>query len=502
MTSGVVGVLLCLSVASRVAAQESPPRPEPPTEVARLAGDGRVETAVALSQAGWETATVAVLARADDPSDALGGTVLAGSLDAPLLLSARDRLPVAVATELRRLGVDEVRLLGGAQALDDQVGDDVRALGAEVVRHSGEDRYATGVAVARAVGETGTAYLVPGEGRTTSEAIDALAVGALAAARGVPLLPTPSGDPPETSQPSAETTLPEPLAAYLREFQPRVREIGPVYARFGTVLADQYSVSTLAGADRYETARALFGEWASDRRPTAGTVLLGDGTRGADLLAAGALAARLDAPLLLIDGRDPSASPTTYAALDAIGTRLDDLLVVGGPAAVSNDVVAAALHPDSQILQPPGGQIATYPEGEDPRTLEDQRLETSAYLIAAPSQTDPEVDQLAQVTLRNTGTRPIVRGFTAGGCAGPRTITSQQWDGRSWRSSPYTSRHLQPLRCPDNVPVPQWLDPGAEVAYPFPTRALGQYRIDLDAPLDLSVLVEVLGCRGCDGTST
>ncbi len=484
----VVAAFVCLAVAAPGLAQELAEVPaEPTTEVVRLAGGDRIDTAVAMSQMGWETSTVAVLARADDPADALGGTVLAGSLDAPLLLSARDRLPSTVGAELRRLGVEEVRLLGGEQALAEDVATDVRSLGAEEVRRGGPDRHATAVAVAHAIGETSEAYLVPGQARTTAEAVDALAAGPIAAVRGVPLLPAPPGP------------LPDPLTGHLRATQPRVREIGPVFADYGSILQGQSSVETLLGDDRYETARALFGEWASEGLPTAGTVLLGDGRRAADLLAAGALAARLRAPLLLVDGIDPSASPTTYAALASIRSDLDQLLVIGGAAAVSEEVVAAALRPEEQIAEPPGGQIATHPQGSDPRTLEDQRLETSAYLLAAPSQTDLDAGHFVQVTLRNTGTTSFLKGYTGGSCSRPPTTTSVLWDGRRWRPGPYTYRDIDiPPDCPADAPIPLPLKPGREAAFPFTTRAPGVYRIDhVASGLGLSVTVEVLGCRSC-----
>lgn len=509
----VVGLLLSLMVAVPAASQPlAPPVPDygdDGPEIVRLAGPGRLETAVALSQAGWETSTAAVLARADDPADALGGTVLAHSLDAPLLLSARDGLPPVVAAELRRLGVREVRLLGGTEALSQDVADDARRLGIDVARLAGEDRYATGVAVARAVGETATAYLVPGDGRSSSESIDALAAGALAAVRGVPLLLVPSGDRPderflgrdgerpEEALLSAEDDLPPSVAGYLREHQPRVREIGPVFARYGKIL-DLYEVSTLAGSDRYATARGLFDEWAADGRATAGTILLGDGSRGADLLAAGALSARLEAPLLLVDGQDPAASATTYAALASLRPRLDELLVIGGQAAISEEALASALRPERQVLEPPGSAFSTLPMGADPRTLEARGLVTSAYFVAAPSAGDPQRDRVVQVILRNTGTDRFLRGFTSGGCDGPKTITSEQWDGRAWRPRPYLVRETEFLYCVTDVPSALLLDPGEEASYPFATRAPGRYRIDLEVQRELSVVVEVLGCRSCE----
>ena len=93
------------------------------TTVERVAGDDRVTTAIALSQRAFSSADTAVLATADDFADALAGVPLAAAVDGPLLLTAAGSLDDRVVTELRRLGVDEVVLLGGQAALSSQVED-------------------------------------------------------------------------------------------------------------------------------------------------------------------------------------------------------------------------------------------------------------------------------------------------------------------------------------------------------------------------------------------
>ena len=92
-----------------------------PDGVTRLAGGERIATAVAISQQGWDdesTGTV-VLARADLFPDALAGTPLAISLDAPILLTETDALSELTSTEIQRVLGDSgtVVLLGGEEAL-------------------------------------------------------------------------------------------------------------------------------------------------------------------------------------------------------------------------------------------------------------------------------------------------------------------------------------------------------------------------------------------------
>ena len=61
--------------------------------VSREAGDTRIDTAIQLSESGWDTADTVVIARSDDPADALTGSSLAGTHDAPLLLTGKDGDP-------------------------------------------------------------------------------------------------------------------------------------------------------------------------------------------------------------------------------------------------------------------------------------------------------------------------------------------------------------------------------------------------------------------------
>jgi putative cell wall-binding protein len=95
------------------------------------------------------------------------------------------------------------------------------------------------------------------------------------------------------------------------------------------------AVERIAGADRYETAaavsRAAFGEGAP-------VVVLASGTSDSDALVAAPLAAAEGGPVLLVE-RDalPAATATELERL-----RPSSVLVVGGSAAVSDDVAGAA----------------------------------------------------------------------------------------------------------------------------------------------------------------
>lgn len=250
-----------------------------------------------------------VLGRADDPADALGGTALAGD-DAPLLLvdpRAGPAVAAAVAAEVRRVlsGDGRVWVLGGADALPDA------ALGGlagdpRLRRLAGGDRYGTAALVAAEVrrrdGAT-TAVLARGD-----RAVDAVAVGPLAAARGLPILLTRPGD------------LPAETAAGLRGVD-RTLVVGGDQAIGAAVLAGVPGPQRLAGPDRAGTAVAVASAGWGRTAGAAGDRFVmtaggDDETDAAHGLAAAGWAAGADAPLLLAG---PTVDARTRTYLESLG---------------------------------------------------------------------------------------------------------------------------------------------------------------------------------------
>ncbi|MEE8599445.1 cell wall-binding repeat-containing protein [Euzebya tangerina] len=91
----------------------------------RLAGETRIDTAVAIAQRAFpDGADVAYLANADNPVDAIvGGTLTDGPI---LLVPGCNDLPVQVAEEVRRLDATTVIALGGEAAVCEAVLDEAQ----------------------------------------------------------------------------------------------------------------------------------------------------------------------------------------------------------------------------------------------------------------------------------------------------------------------------------------------------------------------------------------
>ncbi|WP_010149081.1 cell wall-binding repeat-containing protein [Serinicoccus profundi] len=89
----------------------------------RISGANRYETAVAISQEHDADIPVVYIASGRDFPDALAGSALAGHEDVPVLLTKPNQLPSATLAELDRLSPERVVILGGTNAVSQQVED-------------------------------------------------------------------------------------------------------------------------------------------------------------------------------------------------------------------------------------------------------------------------------------------------------------------------------------------------------------------------------------------
>lgn len=274
------------------------PFPDPTVE--RLQAQDNVTAAIAFSQTAFEdgTSTYALLARDDLFADSLSSGGAQGRLGAPLLLTPTDTLDNRVQTELERLGVRTVVMLGGPNALSRDVESAVRQAGFGVRRVAGPNRLATAVAIAERFFPTPDSAIVArafGDASDDTRAfVDSLGAGAAAAATGHPLLLT------HTHTLSGETE------AYLRDNPiDSVTIVGGPRAvseeAEEQIAALGIEVERVAGEDRYGTAAELV-FMTSPLGPPPLLVLV-DGT-DEDAWASGFPAAALQVPVLLAAGED------------------------------------------------------------------------------------------------------------------------------------------------------------------------------------------------------
>jgi len=310
--------------------QSLPTAAEPAaTSVDRISGSDRYGTSVAASRAAFPEGTtpeVVYLVTGADYPDAVAAGPVAAAAGAGLLLTAPDRLPASVASELRRLGPERIVLVGGTSAISSGVANSAATI-APVTRIAGADRYSTAERLVRSVfagpSGSGATHVYVATGASFP---DALTAGPAAAIADSPVVLV-RGD-RSTLTPSALTLLTE-LGASTVTIVGGTSVISSGIERQLRGLFGDDSVERTGGADRYATALAVN---SSAFGAASGRVFIASGTGYADALAVAVFAAQQERPLYL---------SLPYCAPSAMRTALGDveqLTLVGGPAALSPGV--------------------------------------------------------------------------------------------------------------------------------------------------------------------
>ncbi|NYF09152.1 putative cell wall-binding protein [Leifsonia sp. AK011] len=296
-----------------------------PSTVDRVFGANRFETAVEISKASYPTgAGVVYIANGNNYPDALSAGPAAAFEGGPLLLVTPDSLPGVVSAELARLAPERIVVVGGLPSVGAAVYDQLDALPGDITRLSGVDRYETSRLVAdHAFGASGAerAYIATG-----TKFPDALMAGGAAGVNDAPVILV-NG---------AAADLDAATATLLTELGiTDTRVLGDTASVTAGLFEDVDAVTEavrLAGANRYDTARAI----NADAFETAGRAFLATGGNYPDALAGSAWAGSVGAPLF--------AANTTCVP----GGVLDDLeklgvthvTLLGGEPSLSASVLA------------------------------------------------------------------------------------------------------------------------------------------------------------------
>ncbi|MFZ7089082.1 cell wall-binding repeat-containing protein [Curtobacterium sp. RRHDQ10] len=211
----------------------------------------------------------------------------------------------------------------------------VRPTSIAVDRTSGDDRFATTVALAKRAwpGHAPVVYVATG-----ADYPDALVAGAAAAHAGGPLLLTATDD------------VPGPVAAEIAALAPtRIVLVGGTAAvttraeselrSIAKSLGNGAVVDRIGGSDRFDTARRV--DRDAFATPVTG-LYVATGDDFPDALSAAAAAGTRGEPVVLVDGHAARTDAPTGALLDDLGTT--HVVVAGGDAAVDAAIVADLQH--------------------------------------------------------------------------------------------------------------------------------------------------------------
>lgn len=149
--------------------------------VIRVAGEDRYDTAANLAKMFEGTDKVYVAAGNDNAfSDALTSSALAGSEDAPVLLTKPDAVPAVTAEAIEFLSPSEIVVIGGEETINNDVYEELGATG----RLGGANKFETAAAIsAEFAADAPVVYVA-----SANDYPDALASSSLAGSQDVPVI--------------------------------------------------------------------------------------------------------------------------------------------------------------------------------------------------------------------------------------------------------------------------------------------------------------------------
>ena len=290
-----------------------PHRPDVPNP-GRIDGPDRIETGINISKKYYDKAKTVILVRHDLFPDSMTASVLAKLKDAPILLNPTNKLDPRVAAEIKRLGAEEVIIVGGPDSISEKVRGDLKAYDKDkdVERIAGVDRYGTSEMVARrVVGITGKKYTgVVASGQVFP---DALSVGTFASRDGYPILLV------------KKDMVPVQVERVIKDL-----EIRKTYIAGGTNTISKMTeaklpsvVERMAGRDRYETSVAIAKSKFKDSRDA----FIASGEEFADALVISPVSGKYNRPTLLASrNKNTNALVKKYIS----DTRILGITAIGG----------------------------------------------------------------------------------------------------------------------------------------------------------------------------
>lgn len=300
------------------------------TEIHQISGQNRLLTAVKVSQTAFpEGADTVIIATAGNWPDALGGSALAGAVDAPILLTQPDALSPDVLAEITRLGATKAYVLGAQAAVSDDVYDALdAALTGDVVRLGGANRYATSElvaaeAVAISGGADGVAFLAKGTNYP-----DALAASPLAAFKKWPIYLS-------TDEGVSDSTKAAMLQAGIEQVIVLGSDAAITQAAEAELVALGFDTERVSGYDRYATSVSI-ANYSARMGLSWNGLAMATGQNFPDGLSGGVLAAKRGA-VMLLNPRD-TLHPAVHDAIADNHDVTNDVYYLGDVGAISQKV--------------------------------------------------------------------------------------------------------------------------------------------------------------------
>ena len=259
-----------------------------------LTGAGRWETAIEVSKKGWTKANEAIIVNDSAIADALAATPFAEAKDAPILLTQKDKLDERTKTELKRLGVKKVYIIGGEDVLTNNVENDLKAQNIEIDRIQGATRELTALEIAKRLDKIKPISEIAVVNGTTGLS-DAVSIAAVAADKDMAII---LSNPNEGTKASDEFIKSKNIkTSYV---------IGGVNAISKDVESKLPNVKRIEGIDRNETNAKVIETFYTEKEIKNAYVAkdgMGKEDYLIDALSVGVLAAKNDSPVIIVGNK-------------------------------------------------------------------------------------------------------------------------------------------------------------------------------------------------------
>lgn len=287
-----------------------------PNALQRLAGDTRYDTMGAVvNAANWKTGGTVIVASGGNYPDALAASGLAGTMNAPIILTDGNILSPQAQSQLNQLAPSRIVIAGGASAISNTVMNSLKNICPNVQRVAGETRVDTSLNLYREGSGWGSTAVLA----TAGNFADALSISSYAYHMKAPVFLVNTND----------LTARQRSALVSGRFS-KVIVVGGTNAVSDHVAANAQSITgaqlvRLSGATRYETSEQI-ARWTMNNGLSMNGAVYATGANFPDALAAGPLAGKSGSATLLVENAN---SPAVSFSAEYKG-KVDKAYVVGG----------------------------------------------------------------------------------------------------------------------------------------------------------------------------
>lgn len=306
-------------------------------KVTRLGAESRYATSSQVATSNWTNSDNVVLVSGQGYADAVSASVLAKTLDAPILLTNDSSLNIDTKSALDTLNPKNIYIVGGNASVSQSIRDELKR-SYNLIELSGKSRYETNAAVANELVKNhgikaDNVMVVSGQGFS-----DALSAAPIAADKGQILLLTGNDD---------ESI--EPAENFIKSNKSNVTVIGTKNVINDDTYTNLEASSRIdGGSSRFDTNLKILDAYKSDLKNDKLYFANASGNGYADALVASVLAGKYSAPLVLVDSEN---SPDTDKAVEYINKTVDkdktDINAVGGTGVIPDSIINSITTPNS-----------------------------------------------------------------------------------------------------------------------------------------------------------